>query len=1084
MRHLFIGIFLFSWSWALSQSINTEFGKNRVQFHDDFDAWNRYETENFITYWYGKGRQIAQAVIQTSELDHDEIQKILEHRIRDKIQVIVYTDLSDMKQSNIGTEETFINEAGKTKIEGNKMFVYFNGDHQHLRQQIRQGITSVYLNSILFGSNLQEIVQNAVLLNLPDWFKEGIIAYGASNWDHEIDDELRDLLDTDDKYENFEDLALDHPRVAGHSLWFYIDQTYGKSTIANIIYLTRINRKLENAFIFILGDNFEYITQEWSRFFKEHYSIERKKFDRPSKRAQLKLKNKQGVPISHLRISPNSKKIAYTYNDKGKYKVSIKDIKSDAETIVFKYGKKNIFQETDFNYPLIAWHPDRPEITIVYEHRDIVKMRKINITDKTWVEQDLTGDYQRVYSIDYINDLDYLFSASTDGYSDLYIYQSNFRSSQRLTEDFYDDLEAQVIDFNGKKAVLFASNRKSTYLTIEKLDTILPIDNFDIFLMTGIDDDRSLIRLTETPDFSERQPFLIDKDKYVYLSEKSGIINTYMGLLTGSPLVTPLSNHSRNVIIHHAVPGFQAYSFYDLGRYNAYFDDLELEPRAPFVTRLFRSRQGYDDNIVIPLLPEEDDTRPSFTEGMKFQSRFGDPKNLEPLTTEEISRESDEVFEKYFTDYYSDNVQDGRRVIKYNPMRASAARLKFRVEDFTTSLDNEVLFEGLESYTGNDRELTYQPVGILFKATLKDLFEDYEVEAGIRIPTTFNGSEYFITLDNNKYLLDHRFAIYRRVTSQNLVENAFPAQKEKRHIILGMYRVKYPFDIYTSLRLTSSLRFDKYFRLSTEANSFNQPFINEKRLSLKAEYVYDNSFDVNVNIKNGTRYKFYVEALNEFNFELANETNIDLSTGFTTIIGFDARHYIPILKQAVFAVRGAGATSFGSKKMIYYIGGVQNWIGAQFNQDIPLPEGNDFAFKALAPNLRGFKHNIRNGSTFVLGNAELRVPVFQMLRKSKSRFGLFRNLQFTGFFDAGLAWHGLSPYGEDNPLNSIFIANPPDNPVITIEAESFRDPLVMGYGFGVRTTLLGYFLKFDYAWGIETRQVQDPRWYISLGTDF
>jgi len=42
----------------------------------------------------------------------------------------------------------------------------------------------------------------------------------------------------------------------------------------------------------------------------------------------------------------------------------------------------------------------------------------------------------------------------------------------------------------------------------------------------------------------------------------------------------------------------------------------------------------------------------------------------------------------------------------------------------------------------------------------------------------------------------------------------------------------------------------------------------------------------------------------------------------------------------------------------------------------------------------------------------------------------------------------------------------------------------MGYGVGVRSTLLGYFLKLDYAWGIETRQVQDSRLYFSLGMDF
>ena len=145
-----------------------EFGKNRVQYHQDFAEWSQYESDNFITYWYGEGRYVGQAVVQLAEYDFKDIQNILEHRINEKIQIIVYTDLTDLKQSNIGSEEAFTNTGGQTKIVGNKVFVYFNGDHNNLRKQVREGIASVYLNAMLFGSNLQEIVQNAVMMNLPE----------------------------------------------------------------------------------------------------------------------------------------------------------------------------------------------------------------------------------------------------------------------------------------------------------------------------------------------------------------------------------------------------------------------------------------------------------------------------------------------------------------------------------------------------------------------------------------------------------------------------------------------------------------------------------------------------------------------------------------------------------------------------------------------------------------------------------------------------------------------------------------------------------------------------------------------------
>lgn len=73
-----------------------------------------YETENFVTYWYGKGREIAHTVVQLAELDNPYIQSVLEHKMNDKIELIVYLDLTDMKQSNLGIEEQFVGKGGIT----------------------------------------------------------------------------------------------------------------------------------------------------------------------------------------------------------------------------------------------------------------------------------------------------------------------------------------------------------------------------------------------------------------------------------------------------------------------------------------------------------------------------------------------------------------------------------------------------------------------------------------------------------------------------------------------------------------------------------------------------------------------------------------------------------------------------------------------------------------------------------------------------------------------------------------------------------------------------------------------------------
>ena len=53
-----------------------------------------------------------------------------------------------------------------------------------------------------------------------------------------------------------------------------------------------------------------------------------------------------------------------------------------------------------------------------------------------------------------------------------------------------------------------------------------------------------------------------------------------------------------------------------------------------------------------------------------------------------------------------------------------------------------------------------------------------------------------------------------------------------------------------------------------------------------------------------------------------------------------------------------------------------------------------------------------------------------------------------------------------------------------IKVESVKDPLVEGFGFGLRSRLLGYFLRGDLAWGVEDGRILAPVFYFSLSLDF
>ncbi len=1065
-----------------AQSINTTFGKNRVQYHNNFKYWWVYETQNFKTYWYDKGKNIGIPTLQLAELDFNEIQEILEHRLNDKIEIIVYTDLTDLKMSNIGLEETFVTISGRTKVSRNKIFVYFNGDHTDLRKQIRQGVAEVFINSMLYGNSFQELVQNAVMFNIPDWYQQGISKYVETEWDEVSDDKLRNLLTRKKrKYKNFKRLSKDYPQIAGHSFWKFIGDTYGKSSISNLLYLTRINRNMEAAFIYVIGVPFRQLREDWYVYYLQQYKELNPKLDRFSEEDVLGVKVKKRSRISTVKLSSTGRYAAFVENRIGKTKLFIYDFEEKTQFSVFKNGKKNPFEITDYNYPVLSWSQEGNELSIIYEFRDIIKHRRISFDTDEVIDDLFAPEYRRIYSADYINPEELIISATTDGFSDLYRYNMRNRQSTRITNDFYDDLDVRSAEIKGQKGVLFSSNRTDIYLIDRPLDTILPIENFDIFFLAWGEEKNTIHRITKTPGEMDRQPVALGNDRVGFLTPGSGLVNRKIVKVEDLKVLSPAyynSNENSNITYH------DGNSINYLHVENEGRKDVLIKKRYDFgdvinptVTESKRIEKGLKKTNINANLDDGEtvhvESNTFIDPAYYFQTEFKEPPKAEsPLDFNIFSPEVTTPEKK------EDPAQS---VVKYINSRATASRVRFRIDDIVSKMDNSVLFEGLDSYAGDRQEAyQHQPFGYLMKANLKDIFEDYSFEGGARIPTALNGSEVFLTFDDKKKRLDKRYALYRRSLSDRPEFFSNPNLSTRKTSLIALYQLRYPLDFFTSIRASATYRADNFFELVNNRESLEAPNITGQRIGLKLEYIYDNTFDVDLNIKNGLRYKVYVEGVNRLNVKLSQPYKFDLSEAFMTVVGLDARHYIPIGRYGVWANRIAAATNFGSERTLYYLGGVESWLLPQFDMGTPTP-ANNYAYTTIAANLRGFRYNSRNGTSFALFNSEVRLPIFNMISAGKIRYKIIRNFQLTAFFDAGSAWHGLTPFSEDNVINTLTLESPP---AVVVNVKYFRDPLIYGYGFGARTSFFGYFVKLDYGWGVETRIVQKPRLYLSFGMDF
>ena len=283
---------------------------------------------------------------------------------------------------------------------------------------------------------------------------------------------------------------------------------------------------------------------------------------------------------------------------------------------------------------------------------------------------------------------------------------------------------------------------------------------------------------------------------------------------------------------------------------------------------------------------------------------------------------------------------------------------------------------------------------------MSDLFEDYRIVGGVRFSLDFNSNEFFMSFENRIKNIDKQIVLHRQAISDIVGSNS--VIKVFTHEV--KYVLKYPFNEVASVRGTVSYRNDRTIYTSTDLSNLKKTNSYENWCSAKAEYVFDNTINKGLNLYNGARAKVF----GEYYYQL------DKRKSDFFVIGVDARYYKKLHRSIIWANRLAASTSFGNNKLIYYMGGVDNWFSPKFDNTTNIATDQNYAYQTLATNMRGFFQNARNGNSFAVINSEIRVPIFKYLFARPIRSDFIQNFQIVGFGDLGTAWTGNSPYDDDN----------------------------------------------------------------------
>jgi Tol biopolymer transport system component len=1062
--------------------LHQTFGKNRVQYNEF--AWTYYRYEQFDVYFYKGGKPIAQKASVMTNRNLARMQRFLDHTLDQRIRIMVFNSLTDLKQSNLNaSDDESYNTGGVTRTAGTRMFVYFDGDYAHLEQQIREGLAYLVVSNMLYGG-FTSAIKNSTLLNLPAWYTEGLISYLSTPWNPTIDEQVMDGF-TSGKYKRLNSLTGEEARYCGHAIWNYIAYTYGDGVIKNLLYMTIINRSVDRAMAQVLGTPLGEFTNSWRKYYAARYQST---FAAEEIAGEEIIRSKKEERIFQPRLSKNGRYLAYASNDQGLYKVFVYDLVKKKKKKVFKRGFR-IAQNNDYSYPLLAWHPNNRIVASITEEKGFIWLYFYDVEKKKLEKKALFG-FQKILSVEYSrNGKELLLSAVKDGKSDIFVYTILSTSIEQVTDDDYTDLHPTF--FNNDKQIVFSSNRVD-----DSLRTNEEVWNFrqnnDLFVYNRTKKDNKILwRLTNTPAENEVQPVEYEHGYLSFLSNPTDLQERYIIAVDSSIAYVDTTTH-------------YAYSFkrYKASAYTRNIADEDFSVDGERIISLYYKDKRfriYDSDFIeaneMSLIDDEanrDKEREANANRKKIYADFDvtDNTTIEDITKVEIDINDYQFDPSLVGDYGPPKTKKPpstpqKAIVKSNPIEQDEdeeyifppARnyfLTFLRDNFTAKIDFMFDNPQYQTFTGvPDNTLLNAGFNVQFKVGAVDLMNDYRLVAGFR--TDFQpvpglslspNSEIILGLVNHKKRLNKELTMNLR--SQLTTLSDFFLYR----LITYEAHMKFiwPFNEVQSIRGSFGWRNQRGIVLSDSPVSLPLPDQFTDYGILKAAFVHDNTRMLDINIYKGTRYKVFTEYYR--NFSIGN-------SGMHTL-GIDFRNYIPIHRTLIFATRFAAGTSFGPEKLIHYLGGVDNAVNPSLNTETPISQTENYRFQTVITNMRGFRQNVRNGNSFAVINGEVRLPIFKYLINRPIRSDFISSFQVVGFGDVGTAWNGPSPWSDENAFNNRTITS--GNLEVIINRQT--NPIVGGYGIGLRTRLLGYFVRADWAWGVENGVILDNIFYFSLSTDF
>jgi Tol biopolymer transport system component len=1029
----------------------TIFGKNKVQYKQ-FN-WYYIQSSHFDVYFNQGDEYIADFTADVAESSYEAIGKSFRYQLTNRVPIVVYDSHNEFQQTNVVNEYLEEGIGGVTELFKNRVVLPFEGDYKKFRHVIHHELVHAVINDMFYGGSIQSIIANNITLQLPLWFNEGLAEYEALKWDTNSDMFMRDA--TIHEYI----VPIDYLNGyfayrGGQSVWNYITTKYGDQKIADILSRIKGTRSVDAGFRSAIGLSVSELSERWQKEQKVLYWPDIAKREDPADYARRLTDHKKDGSFYNTspRISPQGDRIAFISNRDDYFDVFIMSaIDGSIQDKIVKGQRTPDFEELHLITPGMTWSPDGKRLALAAKSGD--KDAIIILDANSGKEEKLEFELDGIFSVDWSppspdstpRDDRIVFAAAKGGRSDIYLYDLQTKELKNLTDDIFSDGDPS---WSGDGNAIYFSSDRNDYLDPAAVPRGFKMQHYnfgqsDIYridLPTG-----RITRITDEPGSDESSPVASRDGKHLlYISDVSGINNIYMKDLD-SGTVRPLTNSITGVY------------------------QLSLSQDGSKLTFNSLDDGGFD--VFLMRMPFDRTLKVKEIEPSEFIKRLHQPAIR--TETVEAKKESLKVGNDIVvrgegrdsTKLYGDEVKIDLRNYVFNDVFRESREKKpdsaksFQITDNVDSAGNYKVNKYKLNFSpdivyGNAGYNTFYGVQGSTLMAFSDMLGDHQLFLLTNLLFDLKNSDYAIAYLYLPKRIDYGIQAFHSARFLVLDDslNGSSLFRFRNYGVTGL--ASYPLTHFERLEFNLS-----WYNITRENMDLTfQPAQRRSLILTEFSYVHDNSLWGLIAPVNGDRYNLSILGSPKIGGE---------ALGFYSITG-DYRTYFRLWKNYTFAFRLAGGGSFGEDPQRFIVGGVDNWINRQFENDhIPIDNAEDYVFLTSGIPLRGYNYNAKIGTKYGLMNMEFRFPFFGYFVAGPLPI-FFQSLNGVIFFDLGSAWTGRDDFkGFDRDA----------------DGNLYMKDLLSGMGYGVRVVFLGFLLKFDVAYAFNVKDFSAPKFYFSLGPD-